>query len=107
MISLISYYLMQGLPIPIDAADFQVSLKTKFLERDGMMFLPDQAAEYEEQKRKLGMTKQIDFIFDVIYSESDALAWLKDRLARNHRNTKTSSRNSSRPMPLLEKAKKR
>ncbi len=79
---LISYYLMRGLPIPIDAADFQVSLKTKFVDRDGMMFLPDQAAEYEEQKRKLGMTKQIDFLFDVIYSESDALAWLKDRLAR-------------------------
>jgi DNA modification methylase len=79
---LISFYLMRGLPIPIDAAEFQVSLKTKFLDRDGMIFLPDQAAEYEEQKRKLGITKQIDFVFDVIYSESDALAWLKDRLAR-------------------------
>jgi DNA modification methylase/DNA-directed RNA polymerase subunit RPC12/RpoP len=79
---LISYFLMRGLPIPIDASDFQVTLKAKFLERDGMIFLADQAAEYEEQKRKLGITKQIDFIFDVIYSESDALAWLKDRLAR-------------------------
>lgn len=77
----ISFFLMRGLPIPIDAADFQISLKAKFLERDGMIFLADQAAEYEEQKRKLGITKQIDFVFDVIYSESDALAWLKDRLA--------------------------
>jgi len=77
----ISFFLMRGLPIPIDAADFQISLKAKFIERDGMIFLADQAAEYEEQKRKLGITKQIDFIFDVIYSESDALAWLKDRLA--------------------------
>lgn len=77
----ISFFLMRNLPIPTDAADFQVSLKAKFLERDGMIFLADQAAEYEEQKRKLGITKQIDFTFDVIYSESDALAWLKDRLA--------------------------
>jgi DNA modification methylase len=79
---LISFFLMRGLPIPIDAADFHASLRAKFLERDGMIFLSEQAAEYEEQKRKLGITKQIDFVFDVIYSESDALAWLKDRLAK-------------------------
>lgn len=79
---LISYFLMRGLSIPIDAADFQISLKAKFTERDGMIFLRDQAAEYEEQKRKLGITKQINFLFDVIYSESDALSWLKDRLAQ-------------------------
>jgi DNA modification methylase len=79
---LISFFLMRGLPIPIDAADFHSSLRAKFLERDGMIFLADQAAEYEEQKRKLGIPKQIDLVFDVIYSESDALVWLKDRLAR-------------------------
>ena len=35
---LITFYLMRGLPVPIDARDFQEGLKQKFAERDGMYF---------------------------------------------------------------------
>jgi len=41
---LITFYLMRGLPVPIDARDFQEGLKQKFVERDGMYFTAEQAA---------------------------------------------------------------
>jgi len=78
---LITYYLMRSLPIPIDAADFQITLKQKFIERDGMIFTHEQVAQYDDQKSKLGGTEQFSLVFDIIYSESDAVEWLKARLA--------------------------
>jgi hypothetical protein len=41
---------MRGLPVPLDAADFQDLLVSKFSERDGMYFLPEQVGEYDEKK---------------------------------------------------------
>ena len=76
---LISFYLMRGLPIPIDAVDFQSMLKQKCIERDGMYFTSEQAREYDEQKAKHGETWQLS-LFDIIYSENDAIQWLKERL---------------------------
>ena len=79
---LITFYLMRGLPIPIDASEFQTQLKEKFIERDEMIFTTEQAAQYESQKIKQGSTLQLSLVFDIIYSESDAVEWLKARLAK-------------------------
>jgi DNA modification methylase/DNA-directed RNA polymerase subunit M/transcription elongation factor TFIIS len=78
----IKYYLMHGMNVPVDSADFQEVLKRKFRESDGMIFLPEQLAEYEEQKQIHGNPEQFSLIFD-IYSESEAIQWLKNRLADN------------------------
>lgn len=75
---LITFYLMRGLPIPIDAADFQAGLRQKFTERDGMYFTSEQAAGYDEQKVKHG--EQLSLGLNIIYSENDAVQWLKNRL---------------------------
>ena len=80
---LITFYLMRGLPIPIDAAEFQAKLKQKFRESDGMIFTVEQNAQYEDQKQKQGITQQLSLVFDIIYSESDAVEWLKVRLAKS------------------------
>ena len=47
---LITFYLMRKLPVPIDAPSFQAGLRQRFTERDGMIFLPEQAAEYDRKK---------------------------------------------------------
>ncbi len=75
---LITFYLMRGLPIPIDATDFQAGLRQRFTERDGMYFTTDKAAEYDEQKAKYG--DQLSMGLDVIYTENDAIQWLKSKL---------------------------
>ncbi len=74
---LITFYLMRGLPVPIDAKDFQEGLKQRFVERDGMFFIAEQAAEYDEKKSKAPNFVQLSFI---VANESDAIEWLKSRL---------------------------
>ncbi|MBP6046016.1 MAG: hypothetical protein KA530_02930 [Ferruginibacter sp.] len=76
---LITFYLMRGLPVPIDARDFQEGLKQKFLERDGMYFTSEQAAEYDEKKSQSPNFIQLSLI---VTNESDAIEWLKDRLRK-------------------------
>ena len=80
---LITYYLMRGLQIPIDASDFQIKLKQKFRESDGMYFTAEQQVQYEDQKIRLGITHQLSLVFDIIYSESDAVEWLKAQLLKS------------------------
>ena len=70
---------MRGLPVPIDARDFQEGLKQKFVERDGMYFTPEQAAEYDDKKAKSPNFVQLSLI---VTNESDAIEWLKDRLRK-------------------------
>ena len=47
-----------------------------------MFFTPDQVVEYDEIKAKYGIEVQISIVFDIIYSESDAIQWLKERLRK-------------------------
>ncbi|WP_207425050.1 DNA methyltransferase [Pedobacter sp. SYSU D00535] len=76
---LISFYLMKGMPVPIDARNFQDGLKQRFVERDGMYFTKQQAAEYDEKKAKAPQFVQLSLI---VTNESDAIEWLKDRLRK-------------------------
>jgi len=76
---LITFYLMRGLPVPIDVKDFQEGLKQRFMERDGMYFTAEQAAEYDEKKVKAPQFVQLSLI---VTTESDAIEWLKDRLRK-------------------------
>lgn len=76
---LIIFYLMRNLPNPIDAKDFQEGLKQRFIERDGMFFTSEQAAEYDEKKAKTPQFVQLSLI---VTNESDAIEWLKDRLRK-------------------------
>jgi hypothetical protein len=71
---------MHAMSIPIDATDFHAGLKQKFIEKDGMYFTTGQAAEYDELKAKHGETGQLSLVFDIIYSENDAVQWLKENL---------------------------
>lgn len=76
---LITFCLMRGFPVPIDAKDFQEGLKQRFVERDGMYFTTDQITEYDEKKAKSPQFVQLSLI---VTNESDAIEWLKDRLRK-------------------------
>jgi hypothetical protein len=43
---MVAYHVMNGISVPMDAGEFYKGLKEKFIERDGMYFLPDQVNEY-------------------------------------------------------------
>lgn len=77
---LITYFFMRGLPVPLDAADFQEGLRSRFVSEDGMVFTSAQLSLYHDLKKKHNITGQLDLFISVIESESDAIQWLKEKL---------------------------
>lgn len=77
---LISYFLINGLSVPIDSKDFQEGLKQRFVERDGMYFTNDQYGEYEAKKLTTPNFIQLSW---QIATESEGIEWLKQELNKN------------------------
>lgn len=73
---LVAYHLQHGLSIPISAADFYIQLEREFYERDGMYFLPDQAARYDAARVRTDVEPLSLFVKD----ERTALQWVRNRL---------------------------
>ncbi len=71
---MIAFYVRKGYPVPISSQEFQVGLAQRFIERAGMYFLPEQAAEYDKKKLTAGGMEQISLF---ISDESSAIAWLR------------------------------
>ena len=75
---MVAYHIMQGLPIPLDAADFYRGLDEKFLNRDGMYFLPDQVNEYDKARIKHDIEHTQMEMF--VTNEKSAILWLYQQL---------------------------
>lgn len=76
---MVAYHIMQGLPVPIDAADFYKGLDERFLRRDGMYFLSDQINEYDNAR----IIREVDLVqlSFVVTNEKNAIQWLYYQLA--------------------------
>lgn len=74
---MIAYYVRKGFPVPISSQEFQTGLMQRFIERDGMFFLPDQAAEYDRQRMLSGEIAQASLF---VSDESSAIHWLRQLL---------------------------
>lgn len=71
---MVAFYVRKGYLVPISSQGFQNGLAQRFIERDGMVFLPEQVAEYDRKKMTVGELSQISlFVFD----ESSAIQWLR------------------------------
>jgi len=71
---MVSYYVRKGYPVPISSQEFQIGLAQRFIERDGMYFLPDQVAEYDRKKMTSGELKQMSMF---VSDEASAIQWLR------------------------------
>jgi hypothetical protein len=74
---LITFYVQRGLPVPIDAGNFQKGLRERFIERDGMFFMQEQAAEYDVKKQAAPNFVQLSLL---VSSEQDGVLWLRNLL---------------------------
>lgn len=74
---MVAYYVRKGYSIPISSQDFQASLSQRFIERDGMYFLPDQVAEYDRKKMLAGEVPQASLF---VSDEATAIQWLRQLL---------------------------
>jgi len=71
---MVAYYVRKGYPVPISSQEFQIGLTQRFIERDGMYFLPDQVAEYDRKKMTSGEPKQMSLF---VSDEASAIQWLR------------------------------
>ncbi len=73
----VAYFVRQGLVMPFGASQFYAGLKRRFVERDGMFYLPEQVAEYDRARL------EADEVFSIaifVNDEKSAIAWLHVRL---------------------------
>ena len=78
---MLSYHIMQGYYIPLDATDFYRGLDERFLKRDTMYFLPDQVNEYDVARA----TRDVESIQFTLFvsDEKSAIGWLYQQLDSN------------------------
>ena len=74
---MVAYYVRKGYPVPISSPEFQIGLGQRFIERDGMYFLPEQAAEYDRKKLTSGQLIQMKLF---VSDEASAIQWLRQLL---------------------------
>ena len=76
---LIAFYVQRGLPVPIDAGKFQLGLRERFIERDGMFFTNEQVQDYDRKKAEVPNFLQLTIF---VASEQDAIYWLRNILGK-------------------------
>jgi hypothetical protein len=81
---MVSYHIMQGIPVPLDSTDFYAGLEERFLKRDGMYFLPDQVNEYDMARSTMEV-ENIQFSL-FVSDEKSAIGWLYQQLDENSGN---------------------
>jgi hypothetical protein len=71
---MVAYFVRKGYPVPISSQEFQIGLAQRFIERDGMYFLPDQVAEYDRKKMTSGELQQTSLF---VSDEASVIQWLR------------------------------
>lgn len=71
---MVAYYVRKGYPVPLSSHEFQAGLAQRFIERDGMFFLPEQVVEYDRKKMISGELQQMSMF---VSDEASAIQWLR------------------------------
>jgi hypothetical protein len=74
---MVSYYVQNGINVPISSAEFQMGVAQRFPMREGMAFLPTQVAQYEKKRI---FAKEFIQIQLLVSDESSAIEWLRQKL---------------------------
>jgi DNA modification methylase/predicted RNA-binding Zn-ribbon protein involved in translation (DUF1610 family) len=79
---MVAFHVQRGIPVPIGAAEFYAGLRERYSERDGMFFLPLQAAEYDRRRLQAEAVVQLPLI---VTDERSAIRWLRAQLQEQPR----------------------
>jgi rubredoxin len=74
---MVAFHIQRGLAVPLSAPEFYQGLPQRFLERDGMIFTPAHAAEYDQRRMKAERVEQLALF---VSDEKSALQWLRREL---------------------------
>lgn len=76
---MVAWFVRHNLPVPLSSQEFQQGLIQRFVERDGMIFLPDQVSAYEKKRAQAARAPQMELF---ISDERSAIDWLVEFLRR-------------------------
>jgi len=76
---MVAFHVQRGVTVPLSAAEFYEGLEQRFSPRDGMYFLPDQAAEYDKKRMTVKEVLQLQLF---VSDEVSAIQWLKQQLTK-------------------------
>jgi DNA modification methylase/DNA-directed RNA polymerase subunit RPC12/RpoP len=73
----VAYFVRNLRDVPLSSKDFQLGLKSKFVEREGMFFLDEQVAAFDKAKAISNSVKQLTIFVD---DEASAIEWIRQEL---------------------------
>ena len=76
---MVAFHVQRGVTVPVSAAEFYAGLEQRFAVRDGMYFLPDQAAEYDKRRMTVKEILQLQLF---VSDEASAIQWLRQQLTK-------------------------
>ncbi|MCG3155097.1 MAG: hypothetical protein DKINENOH_01699 [bacterium] len=76
---MVAFHVQRGVTVPISASEFYAGLEQRFAQRDGMYFLPEQAAEYDKKRMSVKDLLQLELF---VTEESSAIQWLRQQLTK-------------------------
>jgi len=79
---MVAFHVQRGVTVPLSAARFYAGLRERFPEREGMFFLPEQAAEYDRRRLRAEEVVQLPLI---VTDERSAIQWLRLQLQQEPR----------------------
>lgn len=76
---MVAWFVRHDAPVPLSNDEFLSGLRSRFPERDGMVFLPEQVAEYDKKRAQVAQAPQMELF---VSDERSAIDWLADFLKR-------------------------
>ena len=74
---MVAFHVQRGVTVPFSSAEFYAGLSQRFSERDGMFFLPNQAAEYDKKRMTVQGVEQLTLF---VSDEASARQWLREQI---------------------------
>lgn len=74
---LVAWFVRHDAPVPLSSDEFLSGLRSRFPERDGMVFLPEQVAIYDKKRAQVAQAPQMELF---VSDERSAIDWLTDFL---------------------------
>jgi DNA modification methylase len=76
---MVAWFVRHNSPVPLSTQEFQSDLHHRFTVRDGMVFLPEQVAEYDRKRAQAAQAPQMELF---VSDERSAIDWLTDFLRK-------------------------
>lgn len=74
---MVAWFVRHDAPVPLSTDEFLSSLRSRFPERDGMVFLPEQVTEYDKKRAQVAQAPQMELF---VSDERSAIDWAADYL---------------------------